>query len=69
VLGTCFEEESVRHLFFDCPFAVACWNSIKVVIPLNGVIPDTGADERPVKLTLFHECYYHYELGDLDNQK
>lgn len=28
-------EESLFHLFFDCPFAMACWYSLNLVIPVN----------------------------------
>lgn len=28
-------EESLSHLFFDCPFAQACWNTLNLMIPVN----------------------------------
>ena len=33
-------EETVEHLFLNCPFAAHCWNMIQVDIPLQSSFPD-----------------------------
>lgn len=33
-------EETLKHLFLDCPFAAMCWHFINVEIPLSSTIPE-----------------------------
>jgi hypothetical protein len=33
-------EETLKHLFLNCPFAAHCWNLIQVDIPLQSSFPD-----------------------------
>lgn len=40
VLCVSLDEETVTHLFADCPFARMCWDSINVEIPLNCSFPE-----------------------------
>jgi len=40
VLCDLLEEESVHHLFVDCPFARMCWDIINVDIPLSCSFPE-----------------------------
>jgi hypothetical protein len=40
VLCNSLAEETLEHLFLDCPFSAMCWNIINVVIPLQSSFPD-----------------------------
>jgi hypothetical protein len=33
-------EETARHLFLDCSFALACWDKIGIEVPLQSTIPE-----------------------------
>lgn len=33
VLCTHDVEETLHHLLFDCPFAMACWNTLHLLVP------------------------------------
>ena len=33
-------EETLEHLFLECPFAAICWNIIQVQIPLQSSLPE-----------------------------
>jgi hypothetical protein len=36
-------EESVEHLFVECPFAKMCWDIISIDIPLGSSFPEHTA--------------------------
>jgi hypothetical protein len=36
-------EESLQHLFFDCPFVMSCWNMLGLAILIQGDLLDTIA--------------------------
>ena len=46
VLCTSLAEETLEHLFLDCPFSAMCWNIINVVIPLQSTFPDIFSQIR-----------------------
>ena len=32
------QEETLEHLFFQCPFAVSCWNLLHLQVPLQATV-------------------------------
>lgn len=46
-------EETVRHLFLDCPFARQCWQFIQVDIPLSSSFPEVSEQIRDQIQTRF----------------
>ena len=52
VLCTTGHEETLFHLFFECPFSISCWNTIPIswnmnLQPLDMVIAAREALEAP----------------------
>jgi len=51
VLCACGIDEEISHLLFHCPFSLACWNTLHLVIP-NALDPPTIAESLKVQLQL-----------------
>jgi len=66
-------EESLPHLFLECPFAIRCWDLINVQTSQNSG-PFQNLQNFRDQLGLrsaffFHENHYYYGMNHLEIQK
>jgi len=63
-------EEDLAHLLFHCPFSMACWSTLQLVLP-NSDDPCFIVEcfKLQLGLAIFYENYYHYVMGYLDGSK
>ena len=53
VLCNSLGEETLEHLFLDCPFSAMCWNIVNVIIPLQSSFCDLFSQIRDQLASLF----------------
>jgi hypothetical protein len=71
VLRNLSTEETVTHLFLECPFAMECWNIINIQIPNQAAFPQVSTQLRYQLNSdrVLHDCHSYYVLDYLGSSK
>jgi hypothetical protein len=63
-------EETLQHLFFHCPFAMCCWNTLGLAHQIQDDLLDSLLAFRlHLQQPFFHENNNLYVLGHLGCEK